>query len=177
VALLQRFEQASLRALDCERISIFLYDGARQQLCSRLATGVGELEVPVDCGIVGSSYRMRRVINVPDARADSRFYPAVDRISGFRTRSRVCVPPLNHDACPIGILEALNKRGAAFSAADEEVGVALGAIAGVALQRQALLEQRATREKVGRELGVAREIQRSLLPAAAPPLAGYDIAG
>ena len=47
---------------------------------------------------------------MPDAYADSRFYPEVDKESGFKTRSILCVPLLRGEA-EIGVLQVLNPIG------------------------------------------------------------------
>src|SRR5206468_8987196 len=47
----------------------------------------------------------------------------------------------------------------------------------VALQRVRMTEERIVKERMERELGLAREIQMGLLPRAMPALPGYDLAG
>ena len=61
--------------------------------------------MPVDCGIAGTAYRMRSVINVANVNDDPRFYAEVDRSTGFRTQSLLCIPLIGHDAEAIGVLE------------------------------------------------------------------------
>src|SRR5262249_49489058 len=45
--------------------------------------------------------------------------PAVDKQTGFFTRSILCVPVFNKSGKPIGVTQALNKRGGTFTAEDE----------------------------------------------------------
>src|SRR5213082_1808032 len=49
--LLQIIEQATLKVLDCERISIFLHDPQSDELWSRLSTGQQSLRIPSSLGI------------------------------------------------------------------------------------------------------------------------------
>ena len=62
--LLKKIEKAALRVLECERATVFLYDRERNQLYSRLATGVEEIRFSADQGIAGEVVRTGEVINV-----------------------------------------------------------------------------------------------------------------
>jgi sigma-B regulation protein RsbU (phosphoserine phosphatase) len=75
------------------------------------------------------------------------------------------------------VLQLLNKHGGPFTKEDEELADTLGAQAGVALQRQMLLDEYAAKLKIERELDIARDIQQQLLPRENPRLAGYEVAG
>jgi phosphoserine phosphatase len=76
-------------------------------------------------------------------------------------------------------LQALNKtpEGSCFTDYDEQLASTLSAQAGVAIQRQILLEAYAIKQKQDRDLELARKIQQELLPKQNPSLTGYDIAG
>ena len=175
--LLESIERAALKVLGCERASVFLYDRTANELYSKLATGVEEIRFPADRGIAGEAAQQRTTINVEDAYADDRFNPDVDRQTGFRTRSLLTVPMSGYDGSLMGVLQVLNKRGGAFTTSDEHLAHTVGALAGVALQRQLLLEAYAEKQKLEHDLSLAREIQQSALPTAPPRLDGFDIAG
>lgn len=180
--LLETIATAATAVLDCERATVFLHDPAREELYSRVATGIegspiNEIRVPAAKGIAGEALRTGRLIAIPDAYADPRFNPAVDRESGFRTREMLACPLRDHDHTTVGVLEALNKRSGVFDAYDEELIRVLGAQAGVAVQRQMLLEAYAEKQRIQRELNIARTIQQGLLPRVPPDLHGFDIAG
>ncbi len=66
--------------------------------------------------------------------------------------------------------------GASFTASDEKLLLALASQAGVALERARLHEQETRRLQLEQELTVARRIQLSLLPAAAPRVPGWRFA-
>ncbi|HHS97529.1 MAG TPA: response regulator [Chloroflexi bacterium] len=59
-------------------------------------------------GIAGWVAQHGQPLLVPDVRKDPRFYPGVDRLTGFRTRSVLCVP-LKSRGKTIGALEVINK--------------------------------------------------------------------
>ena len=177
VQLLQIIEQATLKVLDCERISIFLHDSNTDELYSKLATGQVGLRIPSSAGIAGECFRSASVINVPDAYADPRFNREVDRRTGFTTRNLLTCPLLGLDHRPVGVLQILNKRARAFDGWDEELVRTIGAQAGVALQRQLLLEQYLENQRMQEDLRIAQDIQQRLLPRFPPVVPNYDIAG
>ncbi len=175
--LLEGIEQAAPEVLGCERVSVFLYDRPANELYSKLATGVQEIRLPADRGIAGEAAQRCAIVNVPDAYADSRFNPEVDRATGYRTRSILTLPMTGHDGELMGVLQLLNKTTGVFTKNDEDLATTLGALAGVALQRQLLLEAFAEKQKLVHDLNLAREIQQGALPDRAPPLEGFDVAG
>lgn len=176
-SLLSEIVDAARALLDAERGSVFLYDPVTKELFTKVATGSGEIRVPPGRGIVGECANLREVINVPDCYADARFDPTFDRQSGFRTRCLLAVPLVGHDDALVGVMQVLNKRDGAFGEEDEGVATALAAQCAVALQRQHLLAELVAKEKMERELEVARLIQVSFLPGHMPVLPGYEIAG
>ncbi len=176
-SMLSEVVDAARDVLDAERGTVFLFDPAAHELVAAVATGVGELRVPADRGIVGECVRSRRVINVPDAYADPRFNREADRVSGFHTRCLLTIPLDGHRGELIGVLQLLNKRSGVFDGRDENVATALAAQCGLALQRARMIEDLVVKERQDRELAVARQIQLGFLPKRMPSIAGYDIAG
>jgi len=176
-ALLASVERAARQVLRCERASVFLYDAKEQELYSKVATGVEQLRIPATQGITGQVVRTREVINVPDAYADPRFNPEVDKQTGFKTRNLLTFPLIDHDGELVGVLQLLNKRGDSFDEHDEMLGQALCAQVAVALQRQLLLEQYAEKRRMEYDLSIARSIQQQFLPQDDPAVRGFDIAG
>lgn len=176
-ALLTYVVDATCQVLECERATIFLYDARTDELFSRIAKGTVGIRFPAARGIAGACARARKALNIPDAYADARFNQEFDRRSGFRTRSLLTVPLENLDGELIGVLQAVNKVGSAFSTSDEELANVLAAQAGVALHRAWLLEQEAERQRLVAALNIARDIQQNLFPKENPSVAGYDIAG
>ena len=180
--MLQAIASAATDLLDCERATVYLYDAATDELRSRLATGmadspVSELRFPAGLGIAGQVARTGMLVNLPDAYADPRFNPDFDKSSGFRTRSMLTVRLADHDDGTVGVLQLLNKRSRPFDTRDEEIAGFLGSQAGVAMQRQTLLDHFAEKQKIQRDLNIARSIQQGLLPREQPLAAGFDIAG
>jgi len=176
-SLLASVERAAWQVLRCERASVFLYDAKEHELYSKVATGVDQLRIPATRGITGQVVRTRKVINVPDAYADPRFNPEVDKRTGFRTCNLLTFPLIDYDGELVGVLQLLNKRVGCFDQRDEMLGQALCAQVAVALQRQRLLEQYAEKRRMEYDLSIARSIQQQFLPQGSPAVPGFDIAG
>jgi phosphoserine phosphatase RsbU/P len=168
--------------LDAERATVFEHDAGAPQLLTTVAHGVKRetIRIPLgdgrSVGLAGECARTRRIIRVDDAYADERFNPEIDRRTGFRTRSILTIPLLDHEHELVGVAQVLNKRSGAFDAHDEEIARALAAQAAVALRRGRLIHDRLERLRLERELEVARIIQQSSFPAHIPQPQGYEIA-
>jgi len=175
--LLEIIEKSSLEVLDCERASVFLHDRETDELYSRVATGERQVRFSTQAGIAGLVFRGGAVINVPDAYADPRFNPEIDRRTGFRTRNLLTCPLFSWDNTILGVLQVLNKREGNFEAWHEALARTFSAQAGVAVQRQFLFDEIATKRRIEHNLAIARRIQQGLLPKRSPALEGFDIAG
>ncbi|MEE8411295.1 MAG: GAF domain-containing SpoIIE family protein phosphatase [Acidobacteriota bacterium] len=168
---------AGRSVLGADRGTIFLYDAENEELVAKVATGEPDLRVPADRGIVGECAKTRSVINVPDCYSDPRFNQEVDRKTGYRTRCLLTIPLVGHDDSLEGVLQVLNKKSGTFTDEDERVATALAAQCAVALQRTRLLKDLVAKERMERELLVARQIQMRVLPQMMPQVQGYDVSG
>ncbi|MEQ8661560.1 MAG: GAF domain-containing protein [Gammaproteobacteria bacterium] len=147
--------------LDAERTTLFLHDRERDELWSRVAEGMAEREIriPSNVGIAGQVFTSRSAVNIPDAYADDRFNPEVDRKTGFRTRSILCVPVVNKHGLAIGVMQVLNRRGGPFRPRDQRRLEMLAAQSAIALDNARLfrevLDERNYSENVLRSLSDA----------------------
>jgi len=89
----------------------------------------------------------------------------------------MAVPLIGHDNSLEGVLQVLNKHDGVFEEQDERVATALAAQCAVALQRTRLLKDLVTKERMERELLVARRIQMGVMPQEMPRIEGYDVFG
>jgi serine phosphatase RsbU (regulator of sigma subunit) len=178
--ILNLVTEGACQALECERASLFLYDEARRELYTRVATELElcEIRMKIDEGINGWVGRHRRLLNVPDPQADPRWSPGIDRQTGFQTRGILVAPLISpRDERLLGTLQLLNKRdGGLFDRADENLLEAFAAHAAVSLERAELLDKlHKTRELQG-SLDAARKVQMRFLPERLPALPGYELA-
>lgn len=175
--LLKQIEQAAVTVLNCERATVFVYEQNTDELYTLVTDRIEKFRVPADSGIVGSCFSSGNLINVSDAYRDPRFNPSVDRLTGFKTRNILTAPLFGDRQNVLGVLEVLNKTDGAFGEWDEFLLETLSAQCGMAIYRHALMLEFAEHKRLQQELTIAKGIQRSLLPASAPAITGYDIAG
>ncbi len=97
-----------------------------------------EIRLKVGEGIAGWVAKSGELVNIPDAYVDTRFQPAVDLRSGYRTRSILCGAMRNTQGAIVGVLQVLNKRGGPFVAEDEALLAALGGQAAIAIENAKL---------------------------------------
>ena len=141
--LLEKILSAATQLLDSERGALFLHDPKRNELYSHSAGGIDSTEIrfPSNAGIAGECFTSGAVINILDAYQDARFNPEIDRRTGYRTSSILCMPILAKGTRPIGVMEILNRKAGPFSAADERRLHAFCAEAAVSIQNAQLFEE------------------------------------
>ncbi|MGQ0508960.1 MAG: HD domain-containing phosphohydrolase [Myxococcaceae bacterium] len=142
-SLLQLILREATKVVDADRCSLFLLDRERNELWSRVAQGTTtKLRFPVSMGIAGRVAQSRAVINISDAYADERFNREVDTALRYRTQTILCVPMLDAAGELVGVLQALNsKDGSPFDSEDEELLMAIGGQAAVAIENALLHEE------------------------------------
>jgi adenylate cyclase len=91
-------------------------------------------------GIVGWTAQYHQPALVPDVRQDNRFNTKIDVITGFNTRSILCVPVFSQKKT-YGVLEVLNRKNGHFSPQDQEFMTLLGRQSAVAYHNLLLLEE------------------------------------
>lgn len=164
--------------MEADRSTLYLMTEDGRQLWSKVTQGDERVEIRLDVGegIAGWVGQTREIVNIPDAYADQRFYPAVDLKSGYRTRSILCVPMLGALGGTVGVLQVLNKHGGPFGKDDEELLLALGAQAAIAIenarlyhslvqQNHELSQARRHLERRTRELNALYEVEKELSAA------------
>ena len=175
--ILSEVTDAARFILLADRVSFFMYDHEEKELVLQAATRSPSVRIPADQGIVGECAQTRRIINVPEPYADSRFNQEIDRRSGYRTESLLTLPLVGFGNSLVGVMQLLNKRDGPFDKDDEKVAGWLAAQCAVALQRLRMTETMVSSRKLNDEINVAREIQLGTLPTDLPSLEGYDVAG
>ncbi|MGH9787693.1 MAG: PP2C family protein-serine/threonine phosphatase [Candidatus Acidiferrales bacterium] len=166
------------RNTGADRGTVFLVDRETQELWSLVAQGLEQREIrlPMGKGIAGAVAETGEEINLPDAYADARFDREFDQRFGYRTRSLLCVPIKDRDGKIVGVLQLLNKADGGFTRDDLEFLESLSVHFAVALENARLHRESLERQKMERELTLARGIQQALLPEAPPEVKGYQIA-
>ncbi len=119
--LLQKIIATITRMLRAERSTLFLYDEKKKELYTEVGEGLGksEIRIPARAGIAGMVFTTSKAIRIADAYSDSRFNQDVDYLTGFSTRSILCVPLINRRGRTIGVTQVLNKFEGPFTDDDE----------------------------------------------------------
>ena len=173
--------EVARRVMAAEASSLFLLDDHGDLRLDIVRGPLGQVPtppiiIPRGHGIAGWVLENRKSALVTDAYSDARFYPEVDKQSGFRTRSILCAP-LTRDGSPIGVLQVLNPTsGDSFTTTELEAFEAYACLAASAIERSRTHQQQREQEWLRRELDLAHEIQTSFLPQALPELPNVKFA-
>jgi len=140
--LLQMIMSAITKMLNADRSTLFLNDERANELYTQIGQGLGatELRFPNSAGIAGNVFTSGQSVNIPYAYADLRFNPAVDKQTGYFTRSMLCSPVRNKDGKIIGVTQVLNKRGGPFTDEDEQRLTAFTSQIAIGLENASLLQ-------------------------------------
>mmetsp|Transcript_26026 Transcript_26026/g.51916 ORF Transcript_26026/g.51916 Transcript_26026/m.51916 type:complete len:1410 (-) Transcript_26026:21-4250(-) len=99
--------------LNCDRVSLYLVDHASSTLtCVHSRDEIKDIKIPIGTGIVGEVARTGRPLNIRDAYKDTRFFPGVDRQTGYRTKGIICYPVKFNDVGDRvdAVIQAINKK-------------------------------------------------------------------
>ncbi|XP_061664773.1 cGMP-specific 3',5'-cyclic phosphodiesterase isoform X2 [Syngnathoides biaculeatus] len=94
-------------------------------------------------GIVGHVAATGQPLNINDAYEDPRFNAEVDMVTGYKTRSILCLPIKNHRDELVGVAQAINKKNGtdgAFTRQDEKDFSSYLAFSGIVLHNAQLYE-------------------------------------
>ncbi len=135
--------------MDTQRGTVFLHDPQSDTLWSLVATGMGKdlIRFPAGKGVAGWVFQQGQAALINDAYADPRFFPDIDRKSGFRTQNILCIPLVNRSNRRIGVLQALNKKDGDFTYADLELLTSISHYVAIALENARLYEDLKLMEK------------------------------
>lgn len=117
--------QEAVVNLDKKAGTFFAVDAAKETL-----TPVHSIGVPVDVlekvefkfgeGLCGWVARNKGTIQCPDVAHEPRFLDKVDKITGYETKSILCVPALHHRDL-LGVIEVVSDKVDDFSYEDREL--------------------------------------------------------
>jgi adenylate cyclase len=142
IPLLKKVMESVTDILEADRATLFLFDEKKQELWSQVAAGLEtkEIRFPSDAGIAGAVFTSGETINIKDAYKDDRFNQAVDKKTGYRTRSILCIQIRNKTNEAIGVVQVLNKMKDSFNEIDEKRLRAFSAKAAIAIENSKLFD-------------------------------------
>lgn len=141
--LLKVIAEETKNAMRADRCTVFILDKEKNELWSKVALGMDSQEIrfPADKGLAGFVVKTGEYINIEDAYTDRRFNKDVDLKTGYKTKTILCMPIKNNNQEIIGAFQVLNKIGGPFTKGDEDLLIAIGGSASIALENAQLFEQ------------------------------------
>lgn len=141
--LLKVIAEETKIAIQADRCTVFMLDKVKNELWSKVALGMDSQEIrfPADRGLAGYVVKTGEPLNIPDAYNDPRFNPDIDKETGYRTKTILCMPIKNNNQEIIGAFQVLNKASGVFTKSDEDLLAAIGGSASIALENAQLFEQ------------------------------------
>jgi signal transduction histidine kinase/putative methionine-R-sulfoxide reductase with GAF domain len=166
--------------LGADRSTLFLLTEDGTELWSKIMQGneLREIRLKVGEGIAGWVAESGETVNIPDAYADRRFNQDIDRRSGYRTRSILCMPMRDNVGRIVGVIQVLNKKAdGPFNESDETLLSLLSSQAAVSIENSKLyhsviaknvelLETQDKLEQTMQELDLLFEIEKEINAAA-----------
>uniref|UniRef100_A0A7S0DUT1 Phosphodiesterase n=1 Tax=Hanusia phi TaxID=3032 RepID=A0A7S0DUT1_9CRYP len=108
--LVDTIVQSAYHLLMAQRISVFVQDDVNQELWLAASDDAVGLRIPSGKGVAGMVARTMQPINIPDCQESSLFDPGADQMTGFVTKTMICVPITWNGYYLIGVFQALNKQ-------------------------------------------------------------------
>jgi serine phosphatase RsbU (regulator of sigma subunit)/pSer/pThr/pTyr-binding forkhead associated (FHA) protein len=124
--------------------------------------------------IINEVVKGKAAILSADAASDARFELS-QSIADFRIRSMMCAPLVTTEGSVLGVIQidTLDQR-ARFANEDLDVLASVALQAAIAVDNAQLHEKQLKQQKVQADLNAARQVQKTLLPAAPPAVEGYQ---
>ena len=128
---------------DSDRTSFWKWDKRSHTLWTAAAVGENKIVIPDNTGLVGKALAEKRVVITNDPYNDPDFNPAVDKKTGYVTRSVLVLPVSNVNGEFIGAYQAINKLGNDGKFGEEDCRrLSLAAvICGIALESEVFLDE------------------------------------
>jgi signal transduction histidine kinase len=141
-----------------DRVTFFVVDRARKNVCSLVAQGVDDVSIslPMGTGIAGFAAASGQAQDVLDVYADPRFNSGFDHKLGYKTNDILAWPIMDNNRNVTGVIELLNRKRPITEEDAEFLGDISGFIA-LALENSVLHDEAQQMVRVETELAQARE--------------------
>ncbi|MBF0407682.1 MAG: GAF domain-containing protein [Candidatus Riflebacteria bacterium] len=163
--LISKIVSRTTEILNADRSSLFLIDCQKDELYSKVAQGIDFLEIrfPISVGIAGHVARTGEILNLEDVYQHPLFNQGIDKSTGYRTKSMLCMPITNIAGLNMGVIQVINKKRGVFTHRDIEVLKSLSRPLSLALENAILYEDtKASQKKIEALLKVANSLSSAL---------------
>ncbi len=142
-SLLTIIAQQIQQALVADRCTVFLLDDEHNELWSKVALGLEtkELRFSANKGLAGHVAMTGETVNIKNAYESEYFNKDIDLQTGYKTKNILCMPIRNLSHQIVGVFQVLNKIEGDFTQKDEDLLIAIGSSAGIALENANLFNK------------------------------------
>jgi signal transduction histidine kinase len=143
--LLSKIVHAAREVSDAKEASILMYDPNKGTLYFQAATNLDTqlkrgLSVPLKGSIAGWIVENQKPVIVDNPQVDKRHFDHIGKITQITCESLLGIPLITKGKV-IGVLEVINKKDGDFTQDDQDILLALGAQAAVAIENSRLFLQ------------------------------------
>lgn len=138
------------RLVDADRASLFLLDSKQQELYATVfdvgndeqqeGKASPDIRFNVGTGIAGTVAKTGKTENIKDAYSDPRFNCEIDKKTGYKTKTILCMPLFNQTSI-IGVVQMVNKRNGFFTVEDEQAFEMFAVYCGLAVHHTKLYDK------------------------------------
>lgn len=132
------------KAMNADRCSIFIHDKSKNELYSRIASGMKNqvIRFPSNVGMAGYVFNTGKLIKIDDAYEDPFFNKEIDEETGYKTKTILCIPMRNSSLEIIGVFQVINKlNNEVFTDEDLELLVSISSSVGASIENASLLKK------------------------------------
>ena len=136
IKVFEIFAELGRTLVEADRASFWYWDKRAHKLITTVATGTGQIIIDDTAGLVGRSLIENRAVLTNDPYNHPDFNSAVDKQTGYLTKSVLVMPVSNCRGEVIGAYQVINKLGAAgFDEEEDAKRLSIAAfICGMALE-------------------------------------------
>ncbi len=181
--LLKEIMESTKIMMDSEASSLFILSKDKKKLTLTIPTGPATAEISgksidSDHGIVGWVTQNEKSVVVNNVQNDHRFKGEITELNDFVTNNLISVPLINHNGELIGTLQAINRKdNKDFEEKLVPIFQSLANQAAIAIENAMLQKHLIEKERIDKELQVARIIQSGFWPKETPNILNYSVAG
>lgn len=178
--LLDEIIDHSNAVMRAEATSLLLYEEDNNMLKFHYAKGgkdkyIQSKYLEMGQGIAGWVAENKKSLLIEDCYNDERFNREIDKESGFKTKSMICVPLLKKDKL-IGVMQVMNAlEREYFDESDLQICETLATQCAIAIDNARLSEIQIEAAIIENELETARRIHEKIIPSILPEFDDIEI--
>jgi phosphoserine phosphatase RsbU/P len=160
-----------------DRGFIMLKEEGEEDLQPAVARQRGSDEPPavsVSKNIIQEAFERKLAVLSADAMDDQRFAGAMS-VMNFQIRSMMCAPLMTRSGEVLGVIHVdTSRQDSRFAMDDLELFAAVSSQTAMAIHNARMHEHMVKRERMERDLALARKVQHSFLPGEPPEIEGME---